>query len=101
MTISLRERQSKFARLVADLIIFAYNNGYEITFGDAFATSGHCENSYHYKRLAIDLNLFKNGKYLIASEAHKPLGTFWKSLDPECSWGGDWQDGNHYSYGEK
>jgi len=97
---TLRQKQSKFARLVADLIVFAYANGYEITFGDAWAKTGHCRGSYHYKRLAIDLNLFKDGKYLRKTEDHQLLGTYWKSLDPHCSWGGDWEDGNHYSYGE-
>ena len=100
---TLRKRQSKFTRLVSDLIIFAYDSGYELTFGDAYATTGHCKNSFHYKRLAIDLNLFLGGKYLTNTKDHEPLGNYWKSLDPGCSWGGDFkrQDGNHYSYGEK
>ena len=25
------------------------------------------------------------------------FGAFWKSLDPDCCWGGDFNDGNHYS----
>lgn len=33
---TLREKQSKFARMVADLIIKAYSLGYEITLGDAY-----------------------------------------------------------------
>ena len=33
---TLRERQSKFARMVADLIIKAFEMGYEVTLGDAF-----------------------------------------------------------------
>ena len=44
--------------MVALLILFAYEKGYELSFGDAFATDGHIEDSLHYKRLAIDLNLF-------------------------------------------
>lgn len=100
---SLRKKQSKFAFLISSLIMWAYSKGYEITFGDAWAKSGHIDGSYHYKRLAIDLNLFKDGKYLTTTESHKPLGEFWKSLDPECTWGGDFKrkDGNHYSYGER
>ena len=95
---TLREKQSRFVRMVADLLLYADTKGYKLTFGDAWAKSGHCENSFHYKRLAIDLNLFKDGEYLDATEDHKPLGDFWKSIGG--SWGGDWQDGNHYSYGE-
>lgn len=96
---TLGELQRKFARLVADLIIFAYDNGYELSFGDAWARSGHMENSNHYIRLAIDLNLFKDGLYQTDTEAHRPLGEYWESLDPLCVWGGNFKkkDGNHYS----
>jgi len=97
---SLRKKQSKFARMVSLLILFAYEKGYEITLGDAYATDGHCDDSFHYKRLAIDLNLFRDGKYLINTEDHKPLGDFWESIGG--SWGGRFKnpDGNHYSYEE-
>ena len=96
----LNEQQFRFTYLIALLILYAYAKGYTLTFGDARAKSGHKIGSFHYKGLAIDLNLFKDGKYLISTEAHKPLGLFWESLDPECTWGGRFQDGNHYSYGE-
>ena len=101
--ISLRKRQSKFAFLVGKLILFAYEEGYELSFGDAWASSGHKKGSFHYVRLAIDLNLFKKGKYLTQTEDHRKLGEYWKSLDANCTWGGDFPDpdGNHYSYGEK
>ena len=92
---TLREKQSKFVAMVALLIQFAYEQGYELTFGDAWATGGHRPNSLHYQRLAIDLNLFREGKYLPATEDHQPLGEFWESIGG--SWGGRFQDGNHYS----
>ena len=96
---TLRQKQSKFARMVADLIIKAYDMGYEVTFGDAYRDP-RCpygsEVSFHHKRLAIDLNLFKNGKYLSSTAAHEPLGVYWESLHPECVWGGRFNDGNHY-----
>ena len=97
---SLRTKQSKFAKMVALLIEYATVQGYDVTFGDAFATSGHSKNSFHYKRLAIDLNLFREGKYLRDTEDHKPLGVFWQSIGG--TWGGDFKnpDGNHYSLGE-
>ena len=99
---SLGQRQRTFTLLVSDLICWAYNQGYEITFGDAWAHDGHKDNSFHYIRLAIDLNLFKNEVYLTQTEDHKPLGDYWKSLHPKCTWGGDFSnpDGNHYSFGE-
>ena len=92
---TLRQKQSKFVRMVSLLIQFATERGYELTFGDAWAKSGHKENSNHYKRLAIDLNLFKDGRYLTETEDHLPLGEFWESIGG--SWGGRFEDGNHYS----
>jgi hypothetical protein len=96
--VSLREKQSDFARMVAVLILHASVKGYELTFGDAYATSGHIKDSFHYKRLAIDLNLFKDGVYLTETEDHRPLGEYWQSIGG--TWGGDFDDGNHYSLGE-
>lgn len=100
---TLGQKQRKFTRLVAMLIEYAYLKGYELSFGDAYAKSGHRRGSLHYSRLAIDLNLFKDGKYLRSTKAHKFLGEFWESLDDQCTWGGRFRkkDGNHYSYGEK
>ena len=95
---TLRQRQSQFAKKIALLILFAYEQGYEITFGDAWAKAGHKRDSFHYKRLAIDLNLFKNGRYLTSTKFHEPLGRFWIELGG--TWGGAWNDGNHYSWGE-
>ena len=95
---TLREKQSHFALLVAQLILWAYSEGYEITFGDCYRDP-RCkygsENSLHRKRLAIDLNLFKDGKWLTRTEDHLPLGEFWESLGG--AWGGRFNDGNHYS----
>ena len=107
---TLRQKQSAFALLVVHLIQFAYREGYEITLGEAYRPRETAElmakkrkgikNSLHCKRLALDLNLFKNGKYLTSSEAHKPLGEYWESLSTpglKCCWGGRFGDGNHYS----
>lgn len=93
--LSLGKKQRLFVSMVADLIQFAYSKGYELTFGDAMATTGHRANSLHYVRLAIDLNLFKDGVYLTTTEAHTPLGEYWESKGG--SWGGRFNDGNHYS----
>jgi len=95
---TLRQKQSEFVSMVALLVQFATFKGYEITFSDAFATNGHKEGSFHYKRLAIDLNLFKGGKFLTETEDHRELGNYWESIGG--TWGGRFEDGNHYSYGE-
>lgn len=106
---TLGEKQRKFTLLVAKLIQWAYQNGYELTFGEAYRTPEQAAlnaktgagiaNSLHTSRLAVDLNLFVNGNYIMGTEAYKPLGDYWKSLDPEASWGGDFSrpDGNHFS----
>jgi hypothetical protein len=97
----LRQQQSIFARKIALLIAFAYDNGYEITFGDAWAHAAdgrHRRGSFHYRRLAFDLNLFRQGNYLSSTESHRPLGEFWESIGG--AWGGRFNDGNHYSWGE-
>ena len=95
---TLRQKQSRFVRMVALLILYAYELGYELSFGDASATRGHKKNSFHYRQLAIDLNLFKDGEYLKATGAHLELGRFWEKIGG--TWGGRWDDGNHYSFGE-
>jgi len=99
----------KFTLMVAKLIDWAHDNGYELTFGDAYRDprvskesvgdkSYFHDWSYHCKRLAVDFNLFKGGVYLTKTEDHQPLGEFWESIGG--TWGGRWKDGNHYSLRE-
>lgn len=97
-SLTLREKQSRFARMVGFLLAYIYKQGYEATLGDAWAREGHIEGSFHYKRLAIDINLFRDGEYLTETWHHKPIGEFWERLGG--TWGGRWGDGNHYSLGE-
>ena len=92
---SLNTKQFKFTRMIALLITRATDLGYELTFGDAYATTGHMTNSLHGKRLAVDFNLFKDGVYLTKTSSHLPLGEFWESIGG--TWGGRFSDGNHYS----
>ncbi len=95
--------------MAAGLIIKAFDMGYEVTLGDAFRDprlhgafgekKGYGEaKSLHKQRLAIDLNLFKDGVFLEGTEAHRKLGEWWESQGG--SWGGRFRDGNHYSLGE-
>ena len=106
---TLAEKQRLFTRLVGKLIEFAYAQGYELTFGDAYRNPDQAKanaaagkgivNSLHCERLAIDLNLFKNGQWMTDSEAFRQLGEYWESLGPDCAWGGRFSrpDGNHFS----
>ena len=84
--------------MAALLILHAEALGYEVTFGDAYRdprVKYGAKNSLHRKRLAVDLNLFKNGRWLKTTAAHRPLGEYWESIGG--TWGGRFDDGNHYS----
>lgn len=96
----LSEKQREFTKALTKLLTWAHRRGYEFTLGDACAKTGHSENSFHYKRLAIDLNLFINGEYQKDTDAHLPIGVKWENLGG--TWGGRFgkKDGNHYSWGE-
>lgn len=109
---TIAELQRAFVRLVAELIAFAYCNGYELSFAEAYrppeTAKLYAKNgkgillSLHCDRLAIDFNLFKNGMWLKNSEDFKPLGEFWEGLAKpgiKTCWGGRFAkgDGNHFS----
>jgi hypothetical protein len=95
---TLVSKQQRFIRMVARLIYWAEDHGFRLTFGDAYrdprCTYGQ-PFSLHRKRLAVDLNLFKDGVWLKETEDHLPLGKYWESIGG--SWGGRFNDGNHYS----
>lgn len=113
---TLGEKQRIFAENIGKLIQWCYVNDFEVTFGEAtrppevakiYAQQGRgITNSLHRIRLAVDLNLFvditEGGDediYMPNSEAYRPLGDYWKSLDALNRWGGDFSkpDGNHFS----
>jgi hypothetical protein len=109
---TLGQKQRIFTRLVGRLIEWAYQNGYELTFSESYRTTEQAaiyakqgkgiKNSLHTKRLAIDLNLFKDGTYLTKSEDYLPLGIVWEQMSGDgykCCWGGRFKrpDGNHFS----
>ncbi len=103
---TLRNKQVEFSRMVSRLISKAFELGYEVTLGDAYRDPrlhgevgtkmgyGHSR-SCHKLRLAIDLNLFKDGKFLTTTEGHRELGEWWESIGG--TWGGRFDDANHYS----
>ncbi|HUX01584.1 MAG TPA: M15 family peptidase [Phycisphaerae bacterium] len=102
---TLREKQSAFAQLVARLILHAHDLGYAVTLGEAYRSLAEAErlgfvHTLHTQRLAIDLNLFLGGRWLKSTEAHRPLGEWWEAQSTDglmCCWGGRFMDGNHYS----
>jgi hypothetical protein len=106
----LLEKQQAFVCLVTALLGECFKRGYGVTLGEAwrpqitalaYAKKGlGIKNSLHCDRLAIDLNFFKDGKYLTKTEEYQEMGLYWESLshgEIECCWGGKFGDGNHFS----
>ena len=81
------------------IVKYCIDNNMIATWGDAYRDP-RCpygsERSMHHKRMAIDVNLIKDGKLIHNDEGHKVLGKFLQSLGG--TWGGGWSDFNHYSY---
>jgi hypothetical protein len=109
---SLLQEQMEFSLAVAWLINKASEMGYGVTLGDAyrdprlFGKIGERKGygsprSFHKKRLAIDLNLFRGRSWLSDTKDHAALGKAWEEYHPKAVWGGRFNDGNHYSWGEK
>lgn len=108
---TLGQRQRKFSLMLAKHIVWLYSRGYEVSMGDGFrdprvhgkfgekVAYGE-KNSFHKKKLAHDLNLFKDGKYLASTAGHLESGEQWEKAGG--TWGGRFakKDGNHYSLGE-
>lgn len=104
----LGEKQELFMRLLPRLIDKAHEMGFAIRGGDLYRDPrvhgelgvklgyGH-PRSGHKNKLAIDLNLFKQGLFLSQTEDHRPLGEWWEKQHLYCRWGGRFNDGNHYS----
>jgi len=97
---TLGKKQERFSRMVMLLLQKAFELGYDVRLGHAL----RCPDCYigrktslHKLKLAIDLNLFLNGVYLSKTSDHAELGEYWESLAPDATWGGRFNDGNHYS----
>lgn len=105
----LVDKQDFFTGKLAELIRFAQDNGYQVTLGEAWRPDVTAEyyakvgkgiaNSLHTKRLAIDLNVFREGA-LLSAPGYTELGEWWeKQSTPtyKCTWGGRFNDANHFS----
>lgn len=107
------EIQSKFTKTISEFIQKAYDDGFLLTFGEAwrppevaklYAKDGRgIVNSLHCQRMAVDFNAFYGDEYLDGSkDEHIPLltklGELWESLGG--AWGGRFtkKDYNHYSF---
>lgn len=101
MSLTLGQSQELFAAHVAQLIQKAFAMGYGVRLGEVmrpiemqelYVKTGRSKtmNSMHIKKLAIALNLIKDGK-LCTREQIEPLGKWWEELDPANRWGGSWR----------
>lgn len=107
---TLQQQQAKFCLDTARLIEYIFSHEYMCTYGDAYRSPEQAalnaskgigiKNSLHCERLALDINLFdKNGKYISGDHPfYNQLGSYWKSLDADNVWGGEWKkkDLNHF-----
>ena len=101
---TLREARVKFTYLVSEkLIPYMRGLGFEPAFDEVtnHQGTGHMKESLHYYGCAGDILLYKNGTYLVKTEDYQSSGEYWESLDPDCKWGGRWEDGNHFSFAPK
>jgi len=104
----LGKKQELFARQVPRLIDKAHELGFEVRLGDTFRDPrthgeygvkkgyGHYR-SCHKLKTAIDLLLFKKGKYLTKTKDYEKLGFWWERQHIDNRWGGRFNDGNHFS----
>lgn len=104
---TLGEKQRLFAGLVGDLLQHIYECGYEVSLDWAYRppeVAAHyadlgigIRSSLHTLKLAIDLNLFREGMWLRSIEDWRDFGEWWEKQNPLCCWGGRFGDGNHFS----
>lgn len=116
MTLSLSEKQQIFTLKLAQLIQRANDLGYKTVLAEVYrppemaeyyaSTGKGVKNSFHENKLAADLLLFYDGKYLTDTKDYETLGSWWVNQSTELyafTWGGNFKsrkDGNHFSLGE-
>lgn len=110
---SMVSEQAAFLLDMCKLIQYATERGFTLTAGELYRTPEQQEiylktgrsstmNSLHLKRLAVDFNIFRDGKLVGDKTILAPLGAYWESLHPLNSWGGNGRklvDTPHFSRG--
>lgn len=98
---TIGDKQKKFTLMLASLIAYLYEQGYELSLGRgrvspaANAADGGHKKSLHLLGLAQDLNIFKDGVYLRDGTGHDIGHDYWDSIGGAERIKGDL---NHYSY---
>ena len=99
---SMVQEQATFLLDVCALVAYATEQGFVVTGGELtrpiemqqlYVKTGRSKtmDSQHLKRLAIDLNFFKDGKLVQSREELKPLGDWWEARSAKNRWGGNWR----------
>lgn len=107
------EKQARFTLMISKLIQKANEMGYQMTFAEAYRPPDVAKlyasqkrgiaNSLHCQRLAVDFNIFRDGKWLKKGEDYEDLGKYWESIGGSWgqrfidSFGNPNPDGNHFS----
>ena len=97
----LSEKQQLFTRNIALLILYAHSLGYGLSFGTAWRSPveqqrlfreglSRALSSQHISRLAVDLQIFRNGQLCLEWSRIKELGDYWQKLHPLNRWQADW-----------
>lgn len=104
----LLDDQQEFFLLFCKWGQAAYTLGYRCTFGDAYRDPRasfpySSPKSFHAKRLAVDVNAFRDGKFLETADDWSELGELWEQMGG--TWGGNFKtgsvgDANHLSWKE-
>lgn len=99
---SLVNEQAAFLLDAGKLVQYATDQGFVVTGGELWRTpeqqkvyvqTGRSKTmaSNHLRRLAIDLNFFKNGELIYDKNVLRPIGEYWESLNAANRWGGNFR----------
>lgn len=99
---SLVNEQAAFLLDAGKLVQYATDQGFVVTGGELWRTpeqqkvyvqTGRSKTmaSNHLRRLAIDLNFFRNGELIYDKNVLRPIGEYWESLNPANRWGGNFR----------
>lgn len=104
----LLQHQFKFAYNLGRLLQYIFQEGYTCTMGESFRTPEQqaiylkkgltkTSNSRHMQRLAVDINIFKDGQLLTKSDDYLPFAKYWQQLSPDNVAGAYWGwDAGHF-----
>lgn len=99
---TLVQKQARFTRMLGELIVWAFGQGYVVTLGEVQRTSEQARKnaetgigitrSLHLLCLAADLKQYVGDMYCTRSEDYLKLGEKWESMGG--TWGGRFKDKN-------